>query len=175
MKDIIIEIALKMDNFINLSLSCKKFNSYILENRDFWRRKIYYDFNYLSLEPNIKELKELYIFLKSVSKNPQYHFRKYIRKNNSEIVEIISKSFKVYYPYIGITKINNPDYFAVIDIVNISDKIPNDVCNLIDIDEMTLTSYCRNMGIPFVQNYIHYNIDNIRKNLENLNLIKMID
>ena len=47
MKDIIIEIAVKSENFYSLSLCCKKFYTYILNNKDFWRRKILYRFKYL--------------------------------------------------------------------------------------------------------------------------------
>lgn len=170
MKDIIIEIAVKSENFYSLSLCCKKFYTYILNNKDFWRRKILYRFKYLCKEKDLKKLQEFYILLDNISQNPQMYYRKSIIKNDYKQEQLIYNIFKVYYPYIGIVKNNNPNYFSIIDIVNLYDRIPENEINLANMDELTVWNHCRNMGILYTYDKT-FNIHNIKKKLSGLNLI----
>ena len=169
-KDMIIKTGVKSPNFHNLSLCCKKFKLYILDNAHFWRRKIFYLFKYLYKENDLKELQRFYTMLLKISKNPQLYYRKSIMYKDSYEEHLIYNIFKVYFPYIGITKKNNPNYFSIISIVNLYDRIPNDVINLANMDELSIWNHCRNMGIIYTYDKT-FNIINIKKKLKTLNLI----
>lgn len=182
MKDMIIEIAVLSDDFYNLSLCCKKYYSYIIDNKDFWRRKIKYKFDYLSKEKDLRKLKELWILLENISQNPQLYYRKSITDKDNEMSSFIFNLFKVYYPYIGIINPDSPNYFSIVDIINIKDIvpgnivapdniiIPDNIINLANMDQLSVSYHCRNMGIIYTYDET-YNMYNIKRKLSSLNLI----
>ena len=169
-KDIIVEIALCMDmkDFFNLSLTCKRFYSYIMENKDFWRRKLLKDYNYL--EKDNYKLKPIYVSLSIISDDPQYYYRKSIRKQDYETQKLIESVFNVNFPYIGIIS-DNINYFTVLDIINLHDTVPSDILNLSLQGELSLYVHAQAMGIPYINNARYYVISSMRKKLEKLNLI----
>lgn len=167
-KDVIVEIALHMKDFINLALTCKKYYSYIMENKDFWRRKLLKDYNYLEKD-NFK-LKSTYVCLSIISDDPQYYYRKSIRKNDYVRQELIENVFDVKFPYIGIIS-DNPSYFTVLDIINVNEIVPDDILNLSLQGELSLFVHSQAMGIPYIHNARYYLISCMRKKLEKLNLI----
>jgi len=172
-KDIIIEIALHMEDFINLSLTCKKYHSYIIENKDFWRRKILKDHNFLQLDNS--KLKQTYILLNNIRKDPQYHYRKSVRKNNYEIQNYLKETYNVQFPYIGIIDENNENYFSVLDVVNLEKlkTIPNNILSLKSQGELSLYVHSQAMGIPYIKD-TDYMINCMKEKLKSLDLIYKI-
>ena len=169
-KDIIIEIALHMKDFINLSLCCKKYHSYIMENKDFWRRKILKDYNYMELDNS--KLKKTFVSLNIISDDPQYYYRKSIRKHDKETQKLIENVFKVKFPYIGIIS-EDENYFTVLDIINLENErtVPNNILSLDNQGELSLFVHSSAMGISYINNSKEYIISCIRKKLKKLNLI----
>jgi len=166
----IVKIGVKSSNFYNLSLCCKKFKLHILDNIHFWRRKIFYKFKYLHKDNHLAELQRFYAILVKISKNPQLYYRKSLFHKDTYEEHLIYNIFEVYFPYIGITKKGQPSYFSIVSISNLHDKIPNDVINLANMDELSIWNHCKNMGIPYTYDKI-FNIINIKKKLKTLNLI----
>ena len=164
-KDVLIEIALS-GNYLNLSLCCKKFHRWIIENPDFWRRLIWKEFSYLDSSTNPKDD---YKMLKKIQENPDYYYRKSIRKNEYEKQRLIEKVFSVRYPCIGIIS-KDDNYFSVMDVINLKTPISKEI-NLLYQGNLSIYIYCQTLGIPFIPGNIYYTISCIRKKLKNENQI----
>ena len=167
-KDIIIEIALRLDNtsLLSLILSCKKYKEWI-DNDNFWYKRIKY--NYPSIDLNkivwVLNFKQLYIFLNNYNLNPEKQFRKYIRSSEIQKADLLQQAFNLKFPYIGIIRDNRNDkdnkndkdnrndndneYFAILDVINldISKIISDNIPSLNELGHLTLSTHASNMGI----------------------------
>ena len=146
-KDIIIQIALKLEtiNIFKLSLCCKKYYEWVWDNKLFWRNKIQQDFGI------IDDNKNTYVLLEEIKEKPQFYYVKSLHDKDEYLYDLIPKVFNVYFPIVGITDINDPDYFGVcdFDIISKHSCVPAFVPNIGDVGDLTLAYYSKAIGIIF--------------------------
>lgn len=171
-KDAMTEIAYHLNaiDVLNLSLSCKKYYRWLWDNKFFWMNR------------NIKEFKvfggiELYIKLHEIKEAPQHYYNKSIIEKNLTVSKMIFRSFKVYFPYVGIISKYDRNYFGITNFNNLKNipYVPDNIPNIKEAGNLTLSHYSQQMGLPYqIYNTNEELISGLQDKLYEMKLIYVI-